>query len=225
MVASTDVMQMSTSLRAGRQAVTEIILSAAAVMISVVSFAISYLASRSAERRSRMPILVFVYDESNEFWILRNVGNGPALNVLVAEGKADGAWFKPMRVPPLGRHGEVVMTWFQPPSPHRFGAFYTDFLGDEAGRHGRYTVICEHDLNRVRPGRHLPEWPEGDIGRYWDRPMPPADPLSKGVGHLLIGTLRRFVTGASCATANRDPYGERLTDGQESAYHEGNQMG
>ncbi len=50
--------------------------SIAAILLSGVTFGLSYRASRAAERRARIPVLVFVYDGA-QGWLLRNVGNGP----------------------------------------------------------------------------------------------------------------------------------------------------
>ena len=38
------------------------VVSIAAIILSAITFGLSYRASRAAERRARMPVLVFVYD-------------------------------------------------------------------------------------------------------------------------------------------------------------------
>jgi hypothetical protein len=65
----------------------------AALALSLVSFVSTYQAGHEEDRRSRMPVLVFIYGARGG-WTLRNVGNGPALNVLVAQKHVKGrsAW-------------------------------------------------------------------------------------------------------------------------------------
>ena len=72
-------------------------LAIAALVVSLLSIAISAFASRRTDLRARMPVPVFVY-HTQTGWILRNVGNGPALYVIVAQ-KAGGDWLGPKRVP------------------------------------------------------------------------------------------------------------------------------
>ena len=130
-------------------------LSVAAVLTAVVSAVVSYLLSRGADRRSRIPVLVFTYDPERG-WLLRNVGNGPALNILVARHTTDRGWFDPVRVPPIARDAELVLAWLGHWDSGTLGATYEDFLGADRAQAGRaYTVTCGRDMNHVRPGRHL----------------------------------------------------------------------
>ncbi|TLP52405.1 hypothetical protein [Microbispora triticiradicis] len=146
-------------------------LSIAALILSAVTFMLGYRASRATERRSRMPVLVFVYD-NEDGWTLRNVGNGPALNIEVAQkvvtGERPGYWAHPVRIPPLGRDGKIALSWLAHDNLHGLGAVYEDFLGADEGTSGRvYTVTCGNDRNVVRPGRHLPRWAEKEITAKW----------------------------------------------------------
>jgi hypothetical protein len=145
----------------------ETTLAVGALVVSVASFVISFLAARATERRARMPVLVFVYT-FEKGWKIRNVGNGPALDVVVAQKEVGGDWFEPRRVPPMGRDHELVLEWIGHDNEHGLGATYSDFLGAaEDHRRGRYTVTCGNDLNRVRRGTHLPRWKESRIRAYW----------------------------------------------------------
>ena len=114
-----------------------------------------------------MPVLVFLYDGA-QGWLLRNVGNGPALNIEVAQkiigGEQAGDWINPVRVAPMGRDKEVLLSWLRDDSLHGLGAVYEDFLGADEGAAGRQNpVTCGNDRNIVKPGRHLPKWPESEI--------------------------------------------------------------
>lgn len=146
-------------------------ISIAALLLSAITFGLAHRASKAAERRSRIPVLVFVYDPLSG-WQLHNVGNGPALNVEVAQkvvgGERAGAWINPVRVPPLGRDKAVVLEWLEHDNSHGLGAVYEDFLSADEARAGRlYTVICSKDRNVVTPGRHLPTWTENEIRAQW----------------------------------------------------------
>ena len=144
----------------------ETILAIGALIVSIASITISYFAARSTELRSRMPVLVFIYSRHSG-WMLRNVGNGPALNVIVARKRVKGDWFDPRRISPLGRDHQLVLEWIGHDNEYGLGATYSDFLEGEDQRRGRYTVTCGNDLNRVRRGSHLPTWNESDIEAYW----------------------------------------------------------
>ena len=146
-------------------------ISIAAIIVSSVTFGLSYRASKAAERRLRIPVLVFVYD-GLQGWLLRNVGNGPALNIEVAKSVVHSNqlsyWVNPVRVPPIARDKEVVLSWLGHDNLHALGAVYEDFLGADEGTRGRvYTVTCSSDRNSIAPGRHLPVWPEAEIVASW----------------------------------------------------------
>lgn len=86
------------------------ILSFVALIVSVFAFNLS----RRATVLGRKPVLVFEYD-GNRGWILRNVGSGPALNIIVAQKQPSGAWFNPVRVPPLAKDAEFIPKWGSSP--------------------------------------------------------------------------------------------------------------
>src|SRR5215469_9212280 len=97
--------------------------SIAAIVLSAVTFGVTYHASQVTERRTRMPVLVFVY--SPQGWVLRNVGNGPALNVEVAQqiksGEEAGRWIRPVRVRKIGKGNDVLLRWLDHDNVHHFG--------------------------------------------------------------------------------------------------------
>jgi hypothetical protein len=86
-----------------------LILSVRALAVSAVSFVMSYLQSQRSAVTAVMPVLAFAYGEDGR-WTVQNLGNGPALNVVVAERADDRApWSNPVRLPParLGPCGPV----------------------------------------------------------------------------------------------------------------------
>ena len=112
--------------------VVTLIVSGLAVAISALSLWIGSRHQRSSDQSGRMPVLVFQYD-GRSGWLLRNVGNGPALNVVVAckhvEGPEKGRWFRPVRLPPLSRDGELLLTWLGHGGDFGLGATYGGLRG------------------------------------------------------------------------------------------------
>ena len=52
------------------------------------TFVVNYRASAAAERRGRMPVLVFRQRTASGV-VVDNVGNGPAMNIIFAQGRAN----------------------------------------------------------------------------------------------------------------------------------------
>lgn len=149
----------------------EVGLPLASLLMSAVTFAIAYHASRVAERRARIPVLVFVYD-IDRGWLLRNVGNGPALNIVLAyladHVRDPNLWQGKTRVPPLARDQEMVLKWLGRKNVAVLAATYEDFLSSDTSHRPRtYTVIAEYDLNKVVLQRLLPEWSVDETIPYW----------------------------------------------------------
>jgi len=138
------------------------IIAAFAFIISVISYWLSRRTSISDIR----PVLVFIYDERYG-WSLKNVGNGPALNIIVAQKKGD--WFNPVRIPPLSTNSEFTMKWLGHVNDTSLGANYTDF------DNRIYSATCSNDLSKVYKGLTLRKWNEKEIGRHWNHPLYKSD--------------------------------------------------
>ena len=135
------------------------LMAALALFVSVASFFFAW----RADVISRRPVLVILYD-GDRGWVLRNVGNGPALNIIVAQKKPKGEWFNPVRVPALAREQEFVMTWLGHVNTTGLGATYEDFKGRV------YSSTCGNDLSRTYSGNMLEEWPEAESAPHWNQP-------------------------------------------------------
>ncbi len=131
-----------------------------ALVFSVVSFVISYRLSVVSERSGLRPVVVFVYKEGAG-WFLRNIGKGPALNILIAKRSETGEWYAPVRVPPLPEEESFDLAWWGPADALEAGATYQDFRGHT------YSSTCRHDLSKVYEERLLPDWSEEQIQRHW----------------------------------------------------------
>ena len=129
------------------------------VAIAGTSFVVNFLIGQRAAVRARKPVLVFVDDPEHQCWVLRNVGNGPALNVLVAQ-RQSGQWFNPVLAPPLSKDSAVPLAWLGRVNTTGLGATYSDF------EDRRYTSTLGGEHSRAYEGSRLPEWPDGDVRRY-----------------------------------------------------------
>jgi len=139
-------------------------ISLVALLIAGLSLAISFWNNRKSAITGRKPVLTFVYDDETG-WSLRNIGNGPALNVIVAQKEVGGQWFNPVRVPPLSKDGAFVCRWLGHVNTTGLGVTYTDFEGRA------YSSVTGNDLSRTFEGRKLPDWEESEIGSHWDHPI------------------------------------------------------
>lgn len=138
-------------------------LSSTALLLSVVTFALNYRQSRRTAVLTRKPVLIFEYD-GDSGWTLRNVGAGPALNVIVAQKRVAGEWFNPVRVPPLSKDGKFVLRWLNHVNSTGLGATYTDT------EQLPYTSTCGNDLSETFDGTLFGPWPEPITGRHWNQP-------------------------------------------------------
>jgi hypothetical protein len=119
-----------------------------AVAVSAFSFIVNFRTARAAERHARMPVLVASLPDADTL-VVTNIGNGPALNVVVATAPDELAAVD-VRTLDLGRDGPRL-AWsefghLQPVPPgcaHGYvrtarsaiGLTYTDALD------ARYTVL------------------------------------------------------------------------------------
>jgi hypothetical protein len=145
-----------------------IFISAVSVAIAFASLIVNFLLSHRAAVRARKPVIVFVDDPEQGCWTVKNVGNGPALNVVVAQ-RAKGEWFNPVRVPPLGNDSSFALDWLGRVADTGLGSSYSDFEGR------RYTSTLGGEIARAYEGDRLPEWQEPEVRRYWDLPGDPVD--------------------------------------------------
>ena|SRR5262245_38988716 len=139
-------------------------LSIAALIVSVMSLAISFWNTRKSAITGIKPILIFVYD-GEKGWQIQNIGNGPALNIIVAQKRVGAEWFNPVRIPPISKGSEFHLNWLGHVNDTGLGATYTDFQDRS------YSSTCSNDLSRIFEGHKLPQWEEGEIGQHWNHPV------------------------------------------------------
>jgi hypothetical protein len=145
-----------------------ILISAIAILVSVVSFLLSYQASQRAERRARMPVLCLFPGDVG--WQIRNVGNGPAINIIIAQGRgskqgnrlinlgkgvaSSETWLNPIHLRPMSAGDIQSVPWKYQTSG--IGISYTDSLSFA------YTMKMSEVGSRVMEHVQIPEWPHAD---------------------------------------------------------------
>ena len=130
-----------------------------ALLISSVALFVTVLNNRRNALRGMRPVLVIAY--RNDHWNVANVGNGPALDLLVACKIPNGRWERPVRIPPLSKDGQFELRWLNGVNNRGIGVRYRDIEGRW------YTSRASNDLTTIRNGDHLEGWREDEIGRYW----------------------------------------------------------
>jgi hypothetical protein len=139
------------------------LLAGIAIIVSCLTFGLSFWFTWRSGVSAKRPVLVFVYDASTG-WILRNIGLGPALNVTIAQKRVQGEGFNPVRVPPLAKDKECILRWLGHVNTTGLGATYTDY------ENRAYTSTCGDDLSRTFRGVQFGPWPEQGIGKHWNQP-------------------------------------------------------
>ena len=135
----------------------------AALMSSAISFALGYHLNLRNSIASVRPVLVFEYSRESG-WVLRNVGRGPALNVVIHHRPKGGEWFKPVRVPPIGAQESFVGSWLGHVNTLALGASYADVDGR------MYSSVTASDLTTTYTRYVFPKWRNDQIGRHWAPP-------------------------------------------------------
>jgi hypothetical protein len=144
-------------------------ISVVALVLSATTFGVNLWIGHRAEVRARKPVLGFVDDPGAGCWTLKNIGNGPALNVIVAQ-RTDGEWFDPVRCPPLAKDEVLALQWLGRVDDTGLGAEYADAEGRI------YTSTVGGEVLRSYEGRRLPDWNAMEragtatLRRYWNVP-------------------------------------------------------
>jgi hypothetical protein len=128
--------------------------SASALFLSLLSF-------RLMDVRSVKPVLTLTY-QNDSGWTLNNIGNGPALNIIVSQKPKGGTWETPVRVAPLATGGHILLQWLHNTSVKSLGVSYTDIDGR------RYSSLTTEDLTDIQAGSIFPNWRPAEIHKQWE---------------------------------------------------------
>ncbi|HZZ42775.1 MAG TPA: hypothetical protein VFE58_07545 [Tepidisphaeraceae bacterium] len=133
------------------------------IVISVISFIVACASASISWRNyvtSRMPVLVFMRPKTGG-WLVKNIGYGPALNIVVAEHDQREKWSKYLRIPPL-----AVGSEFELPSAWLYGVLGATY--ESCTRH-YYSGHCTDHRSAHFKGNQLSEWdPPRNIAAYGD---------------------------------------------------------
>lgn len=125
-----------------------LILSFLSVLIALGSFWIAYHSLHLSAR----PILVFVSveNEKEKRWMIENVGNGPALEVTVYEGKSKKTWERGEKIIPIpaGTRVDSPFTYNCP----KLGVKYSSILNK------KYNSVCFAHETKFKKGHRKKEW-------------------------------------------------------------------
>ena len=133
-----------------------------ALVVSFVSFVLTYRLSRHTAVTAIRPVLVFEQG-ADWIWAIRNVGNGPALNVVVTKKGDNAEWGSPLRIPALSKEGTVKLpvSWVGRNYREPLGAYFSDIAQRQ------YSSTCTDYLSKTYLGNQLKTWPDGAISPYW----------------------------------------------------------
>jgi hypothetical protein len=120
-----------------------LLISSLSLLVSVVALVISVILFRKTRQASMQPMLIFARHGDDKLWHLQNVGNGPALNLVVIDGHRVNGWAKATNCDALAVGGSIALGWLEIAS--KLGAAYTDAYGRP------YHTICEQYRNRITP--------------------------------------------------------------------------
>ncbi|GJQ57918.1 MAG: hypothetical protein D8M57_04110 [Candidatus Scalindua sp. AMX11] len=135
----------------------KLLFSGISVAVSMTAITVSYLSARKAGITGIRPVLVFCFN-SGSGWSLKNIGNGPALNIVLALLDADNRWVSPEGIPSLAVNGEFVIGGFNTQIEFiGWGCFYTDISASP------YSSTQKGSETQIVASPHVPAWNSAEI--------------------------------------------------------------
>lgn len=136
------------------------VISSCALLFAISSFAISFITEQRVRVKAIRPILVFEYS-ADEAWVVRNIGNGPALHPVVFNREHGSEWSFPVRIPALGSNTSTKLQWLGHSNINELGVTCEDFEGRW------YSSVADDDRTTIFDG-HFVDYPQNqDITPYW----------------------------------------------------------
>lgn len=135
-----------------------------ALGVSVFVFLDNRRRAIDSARLARRPALVFTWDGAQRQWMLSNIGNGPALDLVILQ-RVDGAWTHPLRMPEMAAQDDAVVprAWFE--RWHRdpgLGARYRSITGEQ------YMTSTADDWSQMMEGwADVPPSVWAEIEPHW----------------------------------------------------------
>ncbi len=130
----------------------KILFSGTAIVVSIIAITVSYLSARKSRTIGLRPVLVFCFN-SGSGWSVKNIGNGPAINIVFGLLDADDRWISPEGIPPLAVNGEFVFGGFNTQIKILgWGCLYTDISERP------YSSIQKGNKTQIATGSLFPDW-------------------------------------------------------------------
>lgn len=140
----------------------ELSISFVALILSIVATVSSIYFSNIGMKTNVLPSMAFVY-ENVKGWSVRNVGNGPALNVIIAhQNQGTDTWIAPTRLYPVPKDETVHIRWVGL-KPSKLMAIYTDV------QNRSYITITDKGHTVIQRGTPSMSWQENEIKNIWER--------------------------------------------------------
>ena len=140
----------------------EFAISLVALVLSIIATISSIYFSNVNLKTNVLPTLVFVYD-SIRGWSIHNVGNGPALNVVVAhQNHGEDKWKAPTRLYPIAKDEIIPVEWVGR-NPDKLMAAYTDV------HNRKHSSLTDEDMTTISDKDASKSWREAEIRRSWER--------------------------------------------------------
>ncbi len=131
---------------------TKILFSGVAIVVSIVAITVSYFSARKSRIIGLQPVLVFCFN-SGFGWSVKNIGNGPALNIIFALLNTDDQWVSPEGIPSLAVNGEFVFGSFKTQIKIiGWGCLYSD-ISERS-----YSSIQKGNKAKIVTGSLFPAW-------------------------------------------------------------------
>jgi hypothetical protein len=139
-----------------------------ALVVSLIVFVDNRVRQLRAARLARQPALVFSWDKPSTTWVLRNIGNGPALDVVIAQ-RIDGLWTHPLRMPEMPVDGTetVPRRWAEAWSTNPgLGSRYRSIAGES------YATTTGEDVSTIATGPDVFKLDTSTIEPHWQYRSP-----------------------------------------------------
>ena len=126
------------------------------VFLSLFAITISVYTAKRAHRTSIKPVLIFSNDiellGGNTSWYVKNVGNGPAVNIILVSGPNCQEWITDyiVIIPALATGERHHLDWI--PAKGALVATYSDAFNRV------YTTVCEKNRNRIYENNLYPKF-------------------------------------------------------------------
>ena len=134
----------------------ELITAVVSLIISIITVGVSYYTFQRTLKTGIRPVLVFSR-RSSMIWQVENVGNGPAISVVIGAMDRKGNWQTVINCYPISASAKVTLDWII--EGYEVAVVYTDVYGKTFTTHchgNRNEIIEKNKFSNWKPARD--EW-------------------------------------------------------------------